>query len=199
MRGVARALGLILLLLFGVALGAAAVSAVGLFTVTPAALSAPGPAQPWDLTLTMSDGYLTSLLNRGDANQPMKLTDAQAAFKDDGTIVITGQMSRDAASGPSLPSRPSRPGAPGAPPAPPSGTSGGIAAEIVLRPTVTDGALKTDVVRAQLGPLNVPGQLANFLDVPLQEKLAGALAGKPYQILDISVRAGILTVHARRQ
>lgn len=199
MRGAARALGFPLLLLFGVALGAAAIAAIGLFTVAPAALSAPGPAEPWDLTLTMSDAYLTTLLNQGGANQPMQLTNAQAKFMDDGTIVITGQMSRDASGGPALPSRPSRPGVPGAPAAPPAGASGGIAAEIVLRPSVTDGALKTDVVRAQLGPLNVPGQLANFLDAPLQEKLAGALAGKPYQILDISVRAGLLTVHARRK
>lgn len=196
MRGAARALGLTLLLLFGVALGAAAVAAIGLFTVAPAALSAPGPNEPWDLTLTMSDAYLTTLLNQGGANQPMQLTNAQAKFLDDGTIVITGQASRGTSGGPSLPARPSRPGAPSAPPA---SASGGIAAEIVLRPSVTDGTLKTEVVRAQFGPLTVPGQLANFLDAPLQEKLAGALAGKPYRLLDLTVRAGILTVHARRQ
>lgn len=196
MRGAVRALGLALLLLFGVALGAAAVAAIGLFTVAPVALGAPGPAEPWDLTLTMTDAYLTTLLNQGGANQPMQLTNARATFSDDGTIVITGQVSRGVSGGPSLPGRPSRPGAA---PAPPAGAAGGIAAEIVLRPTVTDGALKTDVVRAQLGPLNIPGQLASLLDAPLQEKLTGALAGKPYQILDLSVRAGILTVHARRQ
>lgn len=189
MRVLARVTGLAALVMLGIVAGAAIVAAIGLFAVAPARLEAAGPAEPWDLTLMMSDAYLTTLLNEGKSNQPLQLKDAQARFLDDGTVVIAGQASRGAGSGTTRPGPPVAPGA----------TNGGIAVEIVLRPTVVNGALRTEVVTAQLGPLTLPARMADFLEAPLQEKLAGALAGKPYQILDLTVRSGVITVHARSQ
>lgn len=195
---VVRALSLILLAVLGLALGGLLLLATGLLAVTPPGLAAAGPAQPWDITLTVSDTFLTTWLNQSGAQGsptagskqpqlPLQLKDVKATFQADGTVLITGAAS-PAGGAPVPPGR----GGGGA-------QAGGIAVELVLRPTVAEGKLKTEIVKAQFGPLQVPQRVADFLDGPLNTQLDGALAGKPYQLLDIRVTQGLLTVHARRQ
>lgn len=86
-------------------------------------------------------------------------------------------------------------------PRPPQGQGllgDGIPTTIVLRPAVENDRLKTQVVSLQVGPLGVPGQLAGLLDSPLNAQLNNALGGRPYRVVEVSVRQGLLTMRARR-
>jgi hypothetical protein len=99
----------------------------------------------------------------------------------DGTVMITGNVA---------------PGGPAGGAARPGGA--GVPVEIVLRPSVANGQLKTEVVSAQFGPLSVPGQLDTLLDGPINSRAASAVGNQPFRLVDLTVKQGQLTVRVKR-
>ena len=194
MKGVVRALILIVAGVLGLAIGVGALAAVGLLIVQPPTITAAGPAQPWDIELTLTDAFMTARLNEGRGDQPIALRDAKAKFRADGTVEITGTAGANTSATPAAGGRLPIP-------QPPAGSSGaGVGVAIVLRPAVgADGKLAVDVVSAQLGPLPVPSGLGRFLDGPVNSQLGNAMQGQSFRLLSLTVADGAMTVRAKQE
>lgn len=207
MKGIIGATAPIVALLIGLVLGAIVLLAVGLLGVQPPGLSAAAPTQPWDVSLTITDEFLTKQLNGADAGQattgaqpqqapPVQLKDARARFRDDGTVVITGAVA------PSLPGGrggPSRPPAGNQTPATTGGAGPDVAVEIVLRPSVSaEGAIRAEVVSARFGPLPVPAQIGRLLEDPINQQAKRAFGDGAHRVTETVVRQGVMQVRIKR-
>ncbi|HEX5506140.1 MAG TPA: hypothetical protein VFW96_26210 [Thermomicrobiales bacterium] len=184
MRQIARGALVALMLLLGLVLGVGGLVVALLLGVRPPALAAAAPAQQWDVTLSMSDAFLTARLGEGGqgGGQAITLQGAKVACRDDGTVVITGNVGAGTTGGAR----------------PPIAAGVAVPVEIVLRPSVADGQLKTEVVSATFGPLPVPAQLDSLLDGPINSRVASAVGNQPVRLVELTVRQGGLTVRAKR-
>lgn len=187
--GFARAIVFAAVALVGLIVGAGAFLGIGLFAVSPPAISQAAPGQPWDVSLDITDAFLSNQLNQPRTDQAVQLSDAKTIMRADGTISITGNVGAGG--------RTAAPSAGGRLPINPSGIA--VAAEIVLRPSVSaDGKLTVEVVRAQFGPLPVPAQLGSLLEGPVNDQLANALNGQPFAIIELTLRDGAMLVRAKQ-
>lgn len=168
--------------LFGVILGVVGFLVVGLFAVTPPDISPAAPGQPWDVSIEISDTFLTTQLNEVQQNSsstvPIRLTDAKGVMRADGTVTITGNagVGNTTVRLPNL----------------------AVPVTIVLRPTATDGKLTVAIVSSQLGVIPVPGNLGSLLEGPINDQIANALSGQPFTLTELTVSDGMLLVRAQQ-
>ncbi len=190
--GLMRGLGVAVVALIGVIIGVVGFLAIGLFVISPPTISQAAPGQPWDVTLDITDAFLTTQMNKprasssGISSIPIQLSDAKAAMHADGTVTITGNLGRSG--GTAAPSVGRLP----------INTNGNVAVEIVLRPKAADGKLTVEVVSAQLGPLPIPANLGSLLDGPINDQIANALNGQSFAITELTVRDGAMLVRAKQ-
>jgi len=71
-----------------------------------------------------------------------------------------------------------------------------VGASVELEPQVRDGALRTRVARARLGPLPVPSNLSRLAEAPLNRELTAALANLPATLTSARVTDAGLIVTA---
>jgi hypothetical protein len=189
--GLVRGVVITLAVLIGVVIGVVGFLVVGLFAISPPDISPAAPGQPWDVTLDMSDTFLSTQLNNPQQNSsttvPIALSNAKAAMRADGTVTITGNVGLSGGGGaaPSAGRLPVNP-------------AGAVAATIVLRPTAANGKLTVQVVSAQLGPLPVPANLGALLEGPVNNQIANALSGQSFSITELTVRDGAMLVRAKQ-
>jgi hypothetical protein len=175
----------------GLAFGLIALLLLGLVAVPAPALGRGAPAQDWDITLEITNAYMTTLLNQQQANRPIELRDPKAAFSKDGTVLITGSL---APAGGVLPSPIPLPI-----PIPGVGNNLAVNAEITLRPGSKDGKFTVEIVRTQLGPIPIPNGLGRLLDGPINAQIANATQNRPFQIMGVEVNDGYMNVRVRIQ
>jgi hypothetical protein len=187
--GLLRGAGIAFAALLGLIIGAVGFLVVGLFAISPPTISPAAPGQPWDVTLDITDAFLSTQLNNPQqaAAAPVKLSNAKAAMRADGTITITGNVAPSGGGGaaPSAGRLPVNP-------------AGGVGATIVLRPTAVDGKMTVQVVSAQLGPLPVPANIGAVLEGPVNDQIASALDGQSFSITELTVRDGAMLVRAKQ-
>jgi hypothetical protein len=169
----------------GLAFGLIALLLLGLVAVPAPALGRAAPAQDWDITLEITNAYMTTLLNQQQADRPIELRDPKAAFSKDGTVLITGSLAP--ASG-VLPI--SIPGV---------GNNLAVNAEITLRPGSKDSKFTVEIVRTQLGSIPIPNGLGRLLDGPINAQIANATQNRPFLITGVEVNDGYMLVHVRIQ
>jgi hypothetical protein len=187
--GLVRGMIVAIAALIGVVIGVIGFLVIGLFAITPPEISPAAPGQPWDVTLDISDAFLTTQLNNPQQSSsspaPIALSNAKATMKADGTITITGNVGLSGGgAAPSTGRLPINP-------------AGAIAATMVMRPAAADGKLTVQVVSAQLGPLPIPGNLGAVLEGPINDQIANALSGQSFSITELTVRDGALVVRAK--
>ncbi len=191
--GVLRGVVVGVVALAGVLVGAFLFLVLGLFAVSPPTISQAAPGQDWDVTIEITDTFLSTQLNRSDGGgggeQPVKLTNAKAVARADGTLTITGNVGGNANSA-----------APSSGPRLPINTSAiSVPVEIVMRPTASqDGKLTVEIVKAQFGPLPVPNQIGKVLENPVNSQIAKTMNSQPFFITNITLRDGAMTVRARQ-
>ena len=188
--GFIRALVIAFFGLLGVVIGAVAFLGLGLFAVSPPAISSAAPGQNWDVTVEISDAFLATQLSQPREGQPVQLREPKVAMKADGTLTITGNAgvggggAAPSAGGGRLPINPSNVNVP---------------VTIQLRPSVSaEGKLTVEVVSAQFGPLPVPGQLGALLEGPVNDQIANALNGQPFTLTELTMRDGGMQVRAKQ-
>jgi LmeA-like phospholipid-binding len=190
--GLMRGLGVAVVALIGVIIGVVGFLAIGLLAISPPTISQAAPGQPWDVTLDITNAFLTTQMNKprasssGSSSIPIQLSDAKAAMHADGTVTITGNLGRSG--GTAAPSVGRLP----------INVNGNVAVEIVLRPKAADGKLTVEVVSAQLGPLPIPANLGGLLDGPINDQIANALNGQSFAITELTVRDGAMLVRAKQ-
>jgi hypothetical protein len=191
--GLLRGAGIAIVALLGLIIGVVGFLLVGLFAISPPTISPAAPGQPWDVTLDITDTFLTTQLNTAQASGstgttpvPVQLSDAKATMLADGTITVIGNVGRSG--GGAAPSAGRLP----------INTSGNVTAQIVLRPIAVDGKLTVEVVSAQFGPLPVPASLGNLIQGPINDQIANALNGQSFSITEITVRNGAMLVRAKQ-
>jgi hypothetical protein len=195
--GLLRILGIVIAALLGVVIGAGGFLAIGLLAISPPDIGPAAPEQPWDITLDITDAFLTTQLNTPRASpsggassgvaSAIQLTDAKAAMHADGTITITGLLGRSG-SGTAAPSAGRLP----------INVNGNVSVEIVLRPAAADGKLTVEVVSAQFGPLSVPSNVGSVLEGPINEQIANALNGQSFALTELTVRDGAMLIRAKQ-
>lgn len=194
--GLLRGLSVVVVAVIGVILGVVGFLVIGLFAISPPTISPAAPGQPWDITLDITDTFLTTQLNTprpsasassSTAAVPVKLSNAKAAMHADGTVTVTGNVGLSTGGG----------AAPSAGRLP-INTGGAVTAQIVLRPKAADGKLTVEVVSAQFGPLPVPANVGSVLEGPLNDQIASALNGQAFKITEITVREGAMLVQAKQ-
>lgn len=203
MKAIGRGVLLTLSCVIGLALGLGGFLTLGLTKVAPPTIAPAASPQDWEITLELSDGFLADRINNGGENgnnnggnePPIKLRDATAESRDDGTITIKGVVSPARAGAAGTPTT----GRPGPPINPPAGGGPAILAEIVLRPGMKDGKLAIEVVRASLGPLPLPPNLGRILENPINTQLSNAVQNKPFRVLAVTVQQGKLFVRTTRE
>jgi hypothetical protein len=190
--GVLRGLSLVVVALIGVLIGAAIFLVIGLFAISPPTISSAAPGQPWDVTLDITEAFLTTQLNTPRASSstssapvPVQLTNAKAEMNADGTITITGNAGL--AGGGAAPSSTRLPINP----------SGAVAVQVTLRPSVTDGALSTEVITAQVGPLSVDS-FGSLIEDQINNQITNSLNSQSFTITELTVRDGAMLVRAKQ-
>lgn len=200
---IGRGLLLALTCVIGMALGVGGFLTLGLTQVAPPTIIPAASPQDWEITVELSDAFLTDRINNGGENgdknggnePPIKLRDATTESRDDGTVTIKGIVSPSRAGAAGTPTS----GRPGPPINPPAGGGPAIPAEIVLRPGVKDGKLAIEVVQASLGPLPLPSNIGRILENPINTQLSNAVQGKPFRVLAVTVQQGKLLVRTTRE
>ena len=176
--GVLRGMMFGLVGLLGVVLGAVLFLLIGLFAVSPPAISQAAPGQDWDVTIEITDTFLSAQLNRSDGggggDQPVQLSNAKSVARADGTLTITGNVD----------------GSPGGGAAPSSGPRLPINTSAISVPV--------EIVKAQFGPLPVPNQIGKLLENPVNSQIAKTMNSQPFLITNITVRDGAMVVRARQ-
>lgn len=187
--GLVRGIVIAFFALAGLIVGAVAFLALGLFVVSPPTIAPAAKAQPWDVTVDITDTFLSAQLNRAGTDQPVQLSNAKSVTRADGTITITGNVGGGGATGTATGG--------GRLPINPSAVS--VAVEIVMKPGVNqEGKLTVEIVKAQFGPLPVPNQIGKLLENPVNSQIANALNGQSFAITEISLRDGAMVVRARQ-
>lgn len=121
-------------------------------------------------TVTMTQEEVTSYLALRLASAEVPLTNPQVYFKEDGGVVVRGQVDYQ---GQIQPIR------------------------VVARPSASDGTLVVDIVEGRIGPVPVPGPLLDQIEGNLADAI---LAGQQYARLDeVRVDGGQLTLTGQRQ
>lgn len=190
--GVLRGVTVAIVALVGVVIGVALFLVIGLFAVTPPTISQAAPGQDWDVTIEISDAFLSAQMNRSDsgADQPVQLSNAKAAAHADGTLTITGNVGGSSGGG-AAPSSGAR--------LPINTSAISVPVEIVMKPTAgQDGKLTVEIVKAQFGPLPVPSQVGKLLESPVNSQIAKAMNNEPFFITKITLRDGVMVIQARQ-
>ena len=132
----------------------------------------PGPWDPNpDITITLSGGLLTALIqreiNRGES--PLQLEDVRVEPQD-GVLVVRGDVIvlRRA-----------------------------VGATIALEPFLEDGVLRFRVVQARLGPLPVPNNVERLVERPINRQVETALGDLPATVTGVRTTPEGVTVTAR--
>jgi len=191
--GVLRGVMVAIVALVGVLIGALLFLVLGLFAVSPPTIGQAAPGQDWDVTIEITDAFLSTQMNRTDngGDQPVQLTNAKAAAHADGTLTITGNVGGSPNGGGAAPS--------GSPRLPINTSAISVPVELVMRPIASqDGKFTVEVVKAQFGPLQVPNQIGKVLENPVNSQIAKTMNSQPFFITNITVRDGAMVVRARQ-
>lgn len=187
--GFIRALVIAFVGLIGVVVGAVAFLGLGLFAVSPPAISPAAPGQNWDVAVEISDAFLATQLSQPREGQPVQLREPKVAMKANGTLTITGNAGVGGSAAPSA----------GGARLPINPTSVNVPITIQMRPSVSaEGKLTVEIVSAQFGPLPVPSQLGALLEGPVNDQIANALNGQPFKLTELTMRDGGMQVRAKQ-
>jgi hypothetical protein len=173
----------------GLAFGLIALLLLGLVAVPTPALGRAASPQDWDITLEITNAYMSTLLNQQTADQPIQLQSPKAAFSKDGTVLITGSLAPAANVLPSPIPHPI--------PIPGLRRNLAIPAEITLRPGSKDGKFTVEIVRTQLGPIPIPNGLGRLLEGPINSQITNSTQNRPFKITGVEVNDGYMIVHVR--
>jgi hypothetical protein len=134
------------------------------------------PDAPYDLALTITEGFFTSQVNQppadttGGQSQSTSLEDADVRLRDDGTIEVQGRAS---AYGFLVP------------------------IQAIVQPRVVNGKIEMEILSGQAGGLTVPDTVANDIETIINRQIANTLSRNEFEIISLEIGSGMIIVRLK--
>ena len=163
-----------LLLLIGIVIGAVLLILVQAFLV-PRPIEVATPAAQPDMTILFHNQFLTRELRKrlATVQTPVPLTGLTVTTTNTDNLIITGDITTAGTLLP-LPRL--------------------IHVQVLLHPFIAQDQVAVQVVKADVGTLQIPGQLFSLLQQPINDQLSRTLGQTPYHIVGVSTEADGLVV-----